>query len=485
MKALYVLVLVVVALVVLPTQFVSSTASQVSVRFKVVSDVNVTKYNVGVLAGYRYSLATFVRDGVLYIAYDNLANGSNIVRVDTGEIVKVCSFSDYSYFDSIVAGRGTAYGVMEYWVPDTREWGTKIIDLWNCRVLAVFENATSYFTRNNDWFFRYDVYADKLVYAFYVYNETTRADMNYIALVDVATGGVKESFFGVFFNYTDNKYYVVLEGLYVGPDYYYVVTVDCRTTPYTYTMYIYDKSLEQAVSSMPWDPNADKVIVWYGSSDIAINAYGVLQHKYVQDDGAGNSWFKLVMHDALFSNATEYVTDADSVASNLGGVAAYRDLFVFHNGKSEYNVGWMAAVPYAFMLFPNIGLAVNTSIAGFAIPVDYELWSNNRVVLFNPATGDVYLVDPPAITYTVTETITYMNNVTETVTVPVAFTTTVTETATVTMPPSSSSITSPLLPLLLIIVIVAGIIGFMKAFARSASKHTLEHTMVFVKKKRD
>jgi hypothetical protein len=197
-KALYVLVLVVVALVVLPTQFVSSTASQVSVRFKVVSDVNVTKYNVGVLAGYRHSLAAFVRDGVLYIAYDNLANGSNIVRVDTGEIVKVCSFSDYTYFDSIVAGKGTAYGVMGYWVPDTRKWGTKIVDLWNCRVLAVFENATTYSipTRGYDLLFRYDMYADKLVYAFYVYNWTARADMNYVALVDIATGDVKEMFFG-------------------------------------------------------------------------------------------------------------------------------------------------------------------------------------------------------------------------------------------------------------------------------------------------
>jgi hypothetical protein len=446
------------------------------VRFKVVSDVNVTKYNVGVLAGYQFSLAAFVRDDVLYIAYDNLANGSNIVRVDTGEIVKVCSLSDYSYFDSIVAGRGTAYGVMEYWVSDTKEWGTKIIDLWNCRVLAVFEDATSYFTRYNDWFFRYDVYADKLVYAFYVYNETARADMNYIALVDVATGGVKELFFGVSFNYTNSKWYVSLRGLYVGLDYYYVVTEDFGTTPSTFTMYIYDKDLEQVVSSMPWDPNAEKVLVWYGSSDIAINAYGVLQHKYVQDDGAGNYWFKLVMHDALFSNATEYVTDADSVASNLGGVAAYRDLFVFHNGKSEYNV--RLAVPYAFMLLPNIGLAVNTSIAGFAIPVDYELWSSNRVVLFNPATGDVYLVDPPAVTYTttVTELVTYTATVTETVTATV--TETITETA---LPPPSSTI-SPLLPLLLIIAITAGIVGFMGA--SSVLKSTLEHTMVFVKKRR-
>jgi hypothetical protein len=468
-------ILVVVALAVMLTQFAPSTASQVSVRFKIVSDVNVTMFHVDVLAGYGYSLAAFVRDGVLYIAYDNFANGSNIVRVDTGEIVKVCSFSDYSLFDSIVAGRGVAYGVMEYWVSDTRESGTKIIDLWNCRVLAVFEDATSYFLRYNDWFFRYDMYADKLVYAFYVYNETARAELNYVALVDVATGDVKELFLGVFFNYTDNKYYVGLKGLYVGPDYYYVVTVNLRTTPYTFTMYIYDKSLEQVVGTMPWDPNAEKMAVWYGSSDIAINAYGVLQHKYVQYDGAGNYWYKLVMYDALLSTATEYVTDADSVATSMGGVAAYRDLFVFHNGKSGYGI-WGFAVPYAFMLLPGTGLAVNTSIAGVSIPVDYELWSSNRVVLFNPATGDVYLVDPPAITYTVTET----------VTTPVAFTTTVTttvtETITETVSPPSSSTISPLLPLLLLIVITAGIVGFIGA--SSVLKSTLEHTMVFVKKRR-
>jgi len=461
-------VLVVIALAVMLTQFAPSTASQVRVRFRVVSDVDVTKYNVGVLAGYQFSLATFVRDGVLYIAYDNLANGSNIVRVDTGEIVKVCSFSDYAYFDHIVAGRGAAYGVMNYWVPDTREWGTKIIDLWNCRVLVVFENATSYSIRFNDYLFRYDVYADKLVYAFYVYDETARAEMNYVALVDIATGGVKEMFFGVRYNYTIGKWYVALRGLYVGLDYYYVVVEDSGTTP-GYTMYIYDKDLEHVVGTVPWDPNAENVFVWYGSSDVDINAYGVLQHKYVQgvveEEGAGNYWFKLVMYDALFSNATEYVTDADNVASNFGGVAAYRDIFVFHNGMSEYSVGW-SRVPYAFMLLPNIGLVVNTSIAGFAVPVGYELWSNNRVVLFNPATGDLYLVDPPAVTYTttVTELVIY--------------------TTTVTMSPPSFSTISPLLPLLLIIAITAGIVGFMKASARSVLKHTLEHTMVFVKKRR-
>lgn len=464
MKASHVLVLLVVALVVLLMQFAPSTASQVSVRFKVVSDVNVTKYNVGVLAGYQSVLAAFVRDGVLYIAYENFANGSNIVRVDTGEIVKVCSFSDYYYFDYIVAGRGTAYGVMNYWVPGA-EWGTKIIDLWNCEVLAVFENAKS----SSFMSFWYDMYADKLLYGFFVYNVTTRDDINYVALVDVATGGVKKLFFGVRFNFTNNKWYVSLLALYVGLDYYYVVTEDFGTTPSTFTMYIYDKDLEHLVGTVPWDPNAEKVPIWSFSSDVAINAYGVLQQKYVRDDGFDNYWLKLVMYDALFRNATEYVTDADSVASSFGGVVAYRDLFVFQNGKSEYCLGEEGTycVPYAFMLLPNIGLAVNTSIAGFAIPVSYELWSNNRVVLFNPVTGDVYLVDPPAIVYTVTET----------VTASVAFTTTVT------MSPPSSFTISPLLPLLLIIAITAGIIGFMKASARSVLKHTLEHAMVFVKKK--
>ena len=460
-----------VALTVLLLQIAPSApaSSQVSIRFRVVSDVNVTKYNVGVLAGYQFSLAAFVRDGVLYIAYDNLANGSNIVRVDTGEIVKVCSFSDYAYFDHIVAGRGTAYGVMGYWVSDTREWGTKIVDLWNCMVLAVFENATTYFIRGRDFLFKYDMYADKLLYAFFAYNETLNAELSYVALIDVATGSVKSLSLGVRFNFTDNKYYVSLTGLYVGPDYYYVVTSDHRTSPRTVTMYIYDKNLEQAIRAVPWDPNAEMVPVWYGSSDMAVNAYGVLRHKYVMYS-AGNYWFKLVMHDALFSNVTEYVTDADSVASDFGGVATYRDIFVFHNGKSTYSV-WADRIPYAFLFLPSIGLALNTSIAGFAVPVGYELWNANRVVLFNPATGDLYLVDSPAVTYTTT------------VTELVIYTATVTETVTVTMPPPSFSTISPLLPLLLIIVIVAGIIGFMKASARSVLKHTLEHAMAFVKKK--
>jgi hypothetical protein len=449
------------------TQFAPSTASQVRVRFRVVSDVDVIKYNVGVLAGYQFSLAAFVRDGVLYIAYDNLANGSNIVRVDTGEIVKVCSFSDYTHFDSIVAGRGTAYGTMNYWVPDTREWGTKIVDLWNCRVLAVFENATTYFIRGHDFLFKYDMYADKLLYAFFAYNETLNAELSYVALIDVATGSVKSLFLGVRFNFTNNKYYVSLTGLYVGPDYYYIVIKDYRTSPPTVTMYIYDKNLERAISAVPWDPNAEMVPVWYGSSDMAVNAYGVLRHKYVMYS-AGNYWFKLVMHDALLSSATEYVTDADNVASHFGGVATYRGLFVFHNGKSVHSTQ-EGRIPYAFLFLPSIGLAVNTSIAGFAVPVDYELWSNNRVALFNPATGDLYLVDPPVVTYTTT------------VTELVIYTATVTET--VTMPPPSFPTISPLLPLLLIIAITAGIIGFMKASARSVLKHALEHAMVFVKKK--
>jgi hypothetical protein len=470
MKASNVLVLVVVALVVLLPQFMLSTASQVSVRFRIVSDVNVTKYSIPALAGYQYSLAVFMHDGVLYVAYDNLVNGSSIVRADTGEVVKTCSFSDYAYFDHIVAGRGAAYGVMGYWV-SSAEWGTKIINLWDCVVLAVFKGAISYFLRYNDWLFRYDMYADKLLYAFYVYNETARAELNYVALIDAATGDiVKSLFLGVRFNFTDNMYYVGLAGLYVGPDYYYVVT------DYTYTMYIYDKSLEQVISTVPWE-DTDGVTVWHGSSDLAINAYGVLQHKYVQYDRAGNYWFRLVMHDALFSKNTEYVTDADSVATNLGGVVAYRDLFVFHNDKSAYSVTRMA-VPYAFMLLPNIGLVVNTSIAGFAIPVDYELWSNNKVVLFNPGTGDVYLVDPPAVTYTTT--------ITETATTSVVSTVVFTETATTTMSPPSSPTNSPLLLLLPLIIVVVGIVVFMKAFAR-ASRHALgalERTMVFVKKKR-
>jgi hypothetical protein len=477
--ASYGLVVVVVALVVLLSQFMLSTASQVSVRFKIASDVNVTKYNVGVLAGYPYSLAAFVRDGVLYIAYDNLANGSNIVRVDTGEIVKVCSFSDYVYFDSIVAGKGTAYGVMNYWDPSTSVWGTKIIDLWNCRVLVVFENATSYFTRYNDWFFRYDMYADKLLYGFIFYNESARADLNYVALVDVDTGDVKELFLGVRYSFINGKWYVDLLGLYVGSDYYYIATMDFTNN--TYAMHIYYKNLEYVVSTVPWE-NTENVAVWYGSSDLAINAYGVLQHKYVQSGGEGDGWadywFKLVMHDALFSNATEYVTDADSVAANLGGVMAYRDLFVFHNGKSAYSAGWFS-VPYAFMLLPNIGLAVNTSIAGFAIPVDYELWSKNRVVLFNPATGDVYIVDPPTATYTTT--------ITETSTTPVVFTETVATTITVTttMSPPSSPTISPLLLLLSPFMVFIAIILIAKAIAK-ASRYildALQRPMAFVKKK--
>jgi hypothetical protein len=470
-RASYGLVVVVVALVVLLSQFMLSTASQVSVRFKIAGDVNVTKYNVGVLAGYQYSLAAFVRDGVLYIAYDNLANGSNIVRVDTGEIVKVCSLSDYSYFDSIVAGKGTAYGVMNYWVPDTKEWGTKIIDLWNCRVLAVFENATSYFKRFNDWFFRYDMYADKLLYGFIVFNEPATY-LNYVALVDVDTGGVKELFLGV--RYGNFEWYVDLLGLYVGSDYYYIATMDFTNN--TYAMHIYYKNLEYVVSTVPWE-DTEEMVVWYGSSDLAINAHGVLQHKYVQSGGGGDGaavyWFKLVMHDALFSNVAEYVTDADSVASNFGGVVAYRDIFVFHNGMSEYSV-WWSCVPYAFMLLPDIGLAVNTSIAGFAIPVDYELWSKNRVVLFNPATGDVYIVDPPTVTYTTT--------ITETVTTPVAFT----ETVTTTMSPPSSPTISPLLPLLSPFMVFIAIILIAKAVAKALRYilDVLQRPMVFVKKKR-
>ena len=472
MKASHILVLVVVALAVMPTWF-ASTASQVSVRFRIVSDVNVTKYHVDALAGYEYFLAIFVRDGVLYIAYDNSANGSNIVRVDTGEIVKVCSFSNYIHFDSIVAGRGTAYGVMNYGVRGSGEWGTKIIDLWSCEVLAVFKNARIHYNRFYDALFRYDMYSDKLLYVFSVYDETIDAELNYVALIDVATRDVKELFLDIFYNYTSDELYVVPLGLYVGPDYYYVITEDYRTDPPAVTMYIYDKDLE-VVRALTWDPNVVYMRTWYGLSDIAINTHGVLWLKLVQKetDLYFNFWYKLVACDPLLGEFVEYATDADDDPTSLAGVIAYKDLFVFHNGKSAYS-GWVGEIPYAFLFLPGIGLAVNTSIAGSAIPVDYELWSNNRVVLFNPATGDVYLVDPPAVTYTVTET----------VTAPVAFTTTVTETATVTMPPPSSSIISPLVPLLLIIAITAGIIGFMKASARSVLKHTLDHAMMFVKKK--
>jgi len=527
-KASLVPVLTVIALLIaMMAQLPPSTQSRVSVRFRIVSDVAVTKYSIVALANYDGLLAVFMRDGVLYVAYRDMStpNVSIVARADTGGIVGMCPLGADNYFTDIVAGRGTAYGLVVYWNPNAMRVDMKIVDLWSCEVLVTFEGVLMPPTRPGDSLFKYDMYADRLLLIYYTYNETLNADVNYVALVDVATRDVKIVFFGVYYDYASDWFGMVPLALHVGPDYYYIL-VDAG---YDIEMRVYDKNLEQVINAVSWRDLYCEIVMF---SDIAVNARGVLVHRVAGESPSGY-YLRLVMFDPLLGGATEYSTDADGVPSEVLGVVAYRDLFVFHHGTAMYTAR-MTPVPYVFMFLPNIGLAVNTSIAGFAISVDYELWSSNRVVLFNPATGDLYLVDPPVVehtitntvtettttsvtyttteivtetvTNTITETVISTTTVTETTTTSVTYTTTeivtetttisdiitetvtrtitVTETATVTMPPPSSSTISLLLLLLLIIAITAGIIGFMKASARSVLKHTLEHTMVFVKKRR-
>jgi hypothetical protein len=425
-KASLVPVLAVVALLAaMMAQLSPSTQSRVSVRFRIVSDVAVTKYSIVALANYDGPLAVFVRDGILYVAYrDMSALGVSIVaRADTGEVVKTCSLGADNYFVHIVAGRETAYALAYYRIPYDVWVDLKIVDLWSCEILATFGRVLMPPSRPGEYTFKYDMYADRLLLIYYTYNGTLNADVNYVALVDVATRDVKVVFFGVYYDYDSDWFDVVPLGLHVGPDYYYIL-VDVG---YDIEMRVYDKNLERAISVVSWWGLYEEILTfWFGLSDVAVNARGVLVHRVAGESPRGY-YLKLVMFDPLLSVAAEYSTDADGIPSEVLGVVAYRDIFVFHHGTAMYTAR-MTPVPYAFMLLPGTNLAVNTSIAGFAVPVGYELWSNNRVALFNPATGDLYLVDPPVVEHTITST------VTETATTSVTYTTTetVTDTATIT-----------------------------------------------------
>jgi hypothetical protein len=522
-------VLAVIALLVaMLAQLPPSMQSRVSVRFRIASDVAVTKYSIPALVNYGNPLAVFLRDGVLYVAYGNTsARVSRVVRADTGEVVRECPLGDYfSVRVFMVAGRGTAYGLVFYYEFAYTEWGFKIVDLWSCEVLVALESAFPYTGRFGEYLFKYDMYADRLLFMYRVYNETLNANVNYVALIDVATRDVKTVFFGICYDYAEDLFVVIPLNLQVGPDYYYILVSYYHSY---YYMHIYDKNLEQAIRDVPWESYFESVFFWYGLSDVAVNAHGVLVHRIVgesfEEDRPHGYYLRLVMFDPLLSGAIEYSTDADNVPSEGLGVVAYRDLFVFHHGKSAYSVaGW--SVPYAFIFLPGIGLAVNTSIAGFAVPVGYELWNGNKVVLFNPATGDLYLVDPPVVEYTITSTVTettttsvtytttetvtetitttetvtatITETVTNTVTKTVVYTTTVTETTTTTVTETKTVTViytttetvaktvqplplSPLLPLLLLIAVVA-VIGSARASRRAIP---LGHATAFVKKKRD
>jgi hypothetical protein len=509
-------VLAVVALLVATmAQLSPSTQSQVGVRFRIASDVAVTKYSIPTLINYEDPLAVFLHDGVPYVAYRDIsARVSRVVRADTGEVVKTCPLGDHFYVNVItmVAGRGTAYGLALYYEFAYTEWGFKIVDLWSCEVLISFERASPHGNRPGEYLFKYDVYADRLLFMYYVYNGTLDADVSYVALVDVVTRDVKTVFFGIYYDYGEDFFVVIPLSLHVGPGYYYILVSYYYSE---YTMYIYDKNLEQAIRAVPWEDMYFEIVAfWYGLSDVAVNAHGVLVHGIVGENPYGY-FLKLVMLDLLLSGAIEHSTDADNIPSRVVGVVAYRSLFVFHHGTAMYTAR-MIPVPYAFMLLPGAGLAINTSIAGFAVPVGYELWYSNKVVLFNPATGDLYLVDPPAVEYTITGTVTETTTVlvtytttetaTETVTKTVISTTTVTELVTAvvtelvtyTMTETITRIVtetvtktvqppplSPFLPLLLLAVVVA-FIGLARASARASRRAIpLGHATAFVKKKRD
>jgi hypothetical protein len=442
-------------------------------------------YYVPVLTGYLGPMAVFIRDGVLYVAYDNGVNGSNIVRLDTGEVVKTCTFSDYFRFDAIVGGNGTAYGVLSYLVGGDDdefaiEFGVRYVDLWSCDVIGEVRNVFTYLTRCNCYLFMYDMYHNRLVHVYL--GSTSTSDYMNATVIDIDTGSMRNILGVLAYDATTDteksKSYYYIDSVLVTPDYYYIFVANA-TRGEPVLMYVFDARNLSLVNVAKAPTYIYKSCAWHGFAPLGYNRFGILYLKHIGDMQYGYTMFeiyRIVLCSNGFSNCSEYVTDLENSPGAYIGVVPYRDVFVVHGGGSPHEVEraphviTYLNVPYAHIFLPDKGLLINTSIAGFAVPVDYNLWKSNKIVVFNPY-GYLYVIDPPVTI--VTETATVTNTVTSTSTA--TETTTITITATTTAAPYLSS---SWLLLLMLILIVLAIIGIIKM----ASKSIIAQEM-FVKKK--
>jgi len=501
--------------------------------------VSISSYYIPALAGYTQPLAVFMSSGVLYVVYDNGVNGTTVVRLDTGGVVKTCAFSDYVSIDYIVGGNNTAYAAMTYWNALYDLNSLRIIDVQTCNIIADFPKSqlltvSGVCGQGLNCYLRYDMYGNKLLVV-YEYDNT----WDNVSLVDPATRTIIKT--KVLGTYTGTSVY----GVYVGPYYYYINSNG--------TLYVYEKDLDLYRTIYP-APNGTPTYTnqpfQQAAADIAINVNGALLHAIVS---SGSTlyyfyWYRtLIMYDHLFTTSTRYSTDVDKEPCAFCGVVAYKDVFAVLSGMSDHTISDIP-IPYVFVFSPSRGIAINTSVIGIAINVDYNLWSNNKIAAFDPTTGYIYIIDastlatttttetvtPTTGTVTVTETVTatttttLFHNVTTTVTttttmfntttvtttqtitntITTTFTTAITNTTTTTIPHTTTTTTTetytttktqtvtatvttttkaiPYLPMtsswLLLIILILIILAIVSAI-KMASKSIVVQSTTFVKKK--
>jgi hypothetical protein len=457
-------------------------------------------------------MAVFTRDGVLYVAYDNYDNSrGEVVRLDTGEVVRVCPYGDYDEIEAIVASNGTAYAAIHRWVYTGNGWrgDVRIVELWNCSVIAEFignpYNFVTEYLRYYYYMFFYDYYHNRLVYVFRNMTGDSATTWDNVVVFDLNTGNVTTIFRIIFATgyvdsilITQNYYYI---NIYYGSD--------------PVALYVYDArslSLVGISNGLPTTCND----VRYGLAPLDYNRFGILYLKVIGEDTSYPGYpkpefLRITMCDYGF-NCVEYPTDFDNTYGR--GVRAYKDVFVVASNKDAST----RSPVIASIFLPDKGLLINTTITGYAIPVDYNLWYSNRIVLYD-GNGTFYVIDPPAITTTETQTMiqtvtvttttttaetvtttattTITNTTTVTTTVPTntttatitatttvttteTYTTTKTQTVTTTAAPyPSMPSSSSWLLLIILILIVLAITGVIKM----SSKNIVAHEMVFVKKK--
>uniref|UniRef100_A0A7J2U2F6 Uncharacterized protein n=1 Tax=Ignisphaera aggregans TaxID=334771 RepID=A0A7J2U2F6_9CREN len=465
--------------------------------------VSISSYYIPALAGYTEPLAVFMNSGVLYVVYDNGVNGTTVVRLDTGGVVKTCAFSDYVLIDYIVGGNNTAYAAMTYDDARYDMNSLRIIDVQNCNIIADFPKSrlltdSGGCVQGHNCYLRYDMYANTLLVVYEYDNTWVNA-----SLVDPVTRTIIKTI--TLGTYIDTAVY----GAYVGPYYYYINSNG--------TLYVYEKDLDIYRTIYPapsGTPTYTNLPFQQAAADIAINMNGALLHAIVSGGSTLKYfyWYRtLIMYDHLFTTSTRYSTDADKEPCAFCGVVAYKDVFAVLSGMSDHTIFISnIPIPYVFVFSPSRGIAINTTVIGMAINVDYNLWSSNKIAAFDPPTGYIYIIDAStlattattATTETVTTTTTLFHNVTTTVTntvtttifntttvtttqtitntITTTETTTTTETQTVTTTAAPyPSMSGTWLLLIMLILIVLAIIGIIKM----SSKSIATQEMAFVKKK--